>query len=105
MAGRGRDDPGPADRIPDGTAVDGSIRIQSISEPVGRSRFQDCRLEVAVDGPGIVPAIVTMDIVLDRRHWPEVGTVLPARISRADPRVIDADWDVLARRSPRRSAG
>lgn len=90
---------------PMGTAVDGRIHIQSVSEPSGRSRFQDCRVEVAVDGPGIAPAIVTVEVVLDRRHWPAAGTVLPARISRSDPRVMDVDWDRLARRSPRPPAG
>jgi hypothetical protein len=34
------------------------------------------------------------DVVLDRKYWPAIGTVLPARIAPSG--AMDINWDVLA---------
>jgi hypothetical protein len=75
-------------------AVHGTVRIVSITEPLKRGRYQDAHLEVEIAGPGIEPAIVPTDVVLDRKYWPAVGTVLPARIAPSG--AMDIDWDVLS---------
>jgi len=76
-------------------AVHGTVRIVSISEPTKRGRYQEAQLQVEVAGPGIETAIVPTDVVLDRKYWPAVGTVLPARIAPSG--AMDVNWDVLAR--------
>ncbi len=76
-------------------AVPGAVRIVSITEPAGRGRFQQASLEVAVEGPGLEPATVPVEVVLDRRHWPAAGTVLPARIAPSG--AMEIAWDALAR--------
>lgn len=78
-------------------AVSGSVVVISVSERRGRARYQECRLDVSVDAPGIEPITVTLEVVTTARSWPVVGAVLPARVSRSQPSRIDVDWDALAR--------
>ena len=78
-------------------AVRGSVRVVSASAPTGRSPYQECRLDVIVEAPGIPETNVRTEAVVSRRHWPEPGLVLPARISRSHPETFEIDWDSLAR--------
>lgn len=78
-------------------AVPAQVLIVSVSEPVGRARYQACTLEVLAEAPGIEPVRVSTEVVTSRGHWPQVGAVLPARISASQPRRMDIDWDALAR--------
>lgn len=78
-------------------AVAGRLRIDAVSEPVSRRRYQECRIEGTAEAPGIPPTPVVIEVVIDRRYWPRVGQVLPARISRADPSAFDVGWDALRR--------
>lgn len=77
-------------------AVNGTVMIVSVSEPVGRARYQACSLEVLAEAPGIEPVRVATEVVTSRRHWPRVGQTLPARISVTQPQNVDIDWDALA---------
>ncbi|TQK18106.1 hypothetical protein FBY40_0592 [Microbacterium sp. SLBN-154] len=76
----------------------GTIRILSLTPPTLRRRYQTCTMELALEVPEIEGETLRTEVVLDKRYWPEVGTVLRARISRRKPRMIDVDWDALARR-------
>jgi hypothetical protein len=76
-------------------AVHGTVRIVSITEPKKRGRYQEAHLEVETSAPGQESAVVATDVVLHRKYWPAVGTVLPARIAPSG--AMDIDWDVLAR--------
>ena len=78
-------------------ALQGTIRIVSLSEPKGRSRYQTCEMELVLDAPGLDAEPLSTEVVLDRRYWPTAGMVLRARISRRRPRMIDVNWDALAR--------
>jgi len=78
-------------------AIRGTIRIVSLSEPRGRSRYQACRMELMLEAPDLDPEPLSTEVVLDRRYWPKAGMVLRARISRKLPRMIDVNWDALAR--------
>lgn len=78
-------------------AIRGTIRIVSLSEPRGRSRYQACRMELMLEAPDLDPEPLSTEVVLDRRYWPKAGMVLRARISRKRPRMIDVNWDALAR--------
>jgi hypothetical protein len=76
----------------------GTIRILSLTPPTRRRRYQTCTMDLALEAPDLPEETLRTEVVLDRRFWPEVGTVLRARISRRRPRMIDADWEALARR-------
>ncbi|NYF18013.1 hypothetical protein HDC37_002869 [Microbacterium sp. AK009] len=76
----------------------GAIRILSLTPPTQRRRYQVCTMDLALEAPGLEGETLQTEVVLDKRYWPDVGTVLRARISRRKPRMIDADWEALARR-------
>ncbi len=78
-------------------AVKGTARILSVSEPVGRSPFSKCGLEVYAEAPGIEPRTVRVEAVLRRKHWPTVGMVVPASIHPADPDLISLNLEAFAR--------
>ena len=78
-------------------AVKGTARILSVSEPVGRSPFSKCVLEVYAEAPGIEPRTVSVDAVLRRKHWPQVGMVVPARIPPANPHLVSLNLEAFAR--------
>lgn len=75
----------------------GTIRILSLTPPGRWRRYQTCTMELALEAPGMEPETLSTEVVLDRRYWPTVGTILHARISRGLPRMIDADWEALSR--------
>lgn len=85
-------------RDPMADAVAGRARIVAAPEPVGRARYQECDVELAVDAPGIPVTTVRMAVVFPRRIWPRVGDVLPARISASDPGMVEVDWERLRQR-------
>lgn len=78
-------------------ALRGTIRIVSLSEPRGRSRYQACSMELILEAPGLAAEPLSTEVVLDRRYWPTEGTVLRALISQGRPRTIEVNWDALAR--------
>lgn len=78
-------------------AFRGTARILSLSAPKPRGRYQTCQMRLQLEAPGLDPETLDTEVVLDRKYWPEVGTVLRARISRRTPRMLDVDWDALAR--------
>ncbi|MET0829126.1 MAG: hypothetical protein ABWY26_06375 [Microbacterium sp.] len=77
-------------------AINGTIRIVSLSQPKGWLRYQACEMELILEGPGLDHEPLTTEVILDRRHWPKAGMVLRARISQRKPRMIDVNWDALA---------
>ena len=85
-------------RSPMADAVVGTIRIVSLSAPKGWMRYQTCEMELILEGPDLPPETLITEVVFDRRYWPSAGMVLRARISRRAPRMIDVNWDALARR-------
>lgn len=76
-------------------AVAGTVTIRSISGAHPRPRYQEAELELLAEAPGHGPVVVHTHVVLDSRHWPTVGTVLPARIPPGDPVAIEINWDSL----------
>lgn len=82
---------------PMANAVPGTIRIVSLSQPTGRMRYQTCEMDLILQAPGIDAEPLRTEVVLDRRYWPDAGMVLRARISQRQPRMIDVNWDALAR--------
>ncbi len=85
-------------RDPLADADDGAVRVVGITDPAGRRRYQEATITVVPIVAGVAGERLTMtEMVFDRRYWPAEGRVLPARISRSDPSVIEVDWDALAR--------
>lgn len=78
-------------------ALHGTIRIAALTAPAGRMRYQTCAMDLILRAPGIDGEPLRTEVVLDRRYWPTAGMVLRARISRERPRLIDVNWDALAR--------
>lgn len=78
-------------------AVRGTIRIVGRSAPARRPRYQECLLDVVAEAPGLDPAPVSTTGVFDRKRWPEVGTVVPARVSPTQRGAIEILWDDPAR--------
>jgi hypothetical protein len=78
-------------------AMHGTIRIVGLSQPQGRRRYQACEMELILEAPELEPEPRTTEVILDRRYWPVVGMVLRARISKRRPRMIEVNWDALAR--------
>jgi hypothetical protein len=78
-------------------AMHGTIRIVSLSQPKGRTRYQACDMDLILEAPGLEPEPLSTEVILDRRYWPVPGMVLRARISKRRPRMIDVNWDALAR--------
>ncbi|MDZ8201169.1 hypothetical protein RZO50_06565 [Microbacterium sp. SSW1-59] len=78
-------------------AARGTATVLTASAPEGRSRYQECRITLRAEAEGLEPAVVETAVVVDRRHWPRAGIVLPARISRTHPGTVDVTWDALAR--------
>lgn len=77
-------------------AVAGAVIVVSASEPARRGSYQECRLELLVEAPGIPPTPVSTSVVTRPRHWPHPGMRLPARVSASHPTAIDVDWEALA---------
>ena len=84
-------------RSPMADAFRGTVRILSLSSPKPRGRYQTCQMELQLEAPELKPETLETEVVLDRRYWPAVGTVLRARISRRKPRMLEVDWEALAR--------
>jgi hypothetical protein len=84
-------------RDPMADAVPGLVRVVSASEPASRGRYQECRLELIAEAPGIPHTTVATSVVTRPQTWPRVGMRLPARISVSRPTAVEVDWDALAR--------
>ncbi|GAA1953446.1 hypothetical protein [Microbacterium aquimaris] len=78
-------------------AVRGTVTVITVSAPEGRARYQECALALRAEAEGLAAEIVETVAVIDRRHWPRIGAVLPARISRTHPGTVEVDWDALSR--------
>ena len=78
-------------------AVAGRIRVDAVSAPEGRRRYQECRVEATAEAPGIPPTQVVLEVVIDRRFWPRAGQLLPARVSVSRPTAVEVGWDALRR--------
>lgn len=78
-------------RIDDG--VRGTAEVISATGYYGNAIYQNCRMELVVEGPGIPATAVSMTALVHRLHWPQAGVVLPALIERANPQEVEILWD------------
>ncbi|MBB2975287.1 hypothetical protein FHX49_000853 [Microbacterium endophyticum] len=74
-------------------AVRGRVQVLSVSERVGRAAYQECRVEVRAEAPGMEPATVQTTGVFNRAHWPKPGTIYPAAIAPQHPSSLEVNWE------------
>lgn len=86
-----------ATRDPMADAVRGRVTVVMVSEPEGRARYQECRLELRAEAPGVTARTVTTSAVFPRNRWPKPGDVLVARVSPSHEDAIEVAWDTLPR--------
>jgi hypothetical protein len=78
-------------RIDDG--VRGTAEVISATGYYGNAIYQNCRMELVVEGPGIPATAVSMTALVHQLHWPHPGVVLPALIERGNPQEVQILWD------------
>jgi hypothetical protein len=78
-------------QIEDG--VRGTAEVVSATGYYGNALYQNCRMELVVEAPGIPATAVSMTALVHRQHWPHPGAVLPALIEKADPQEVQILWD------------
>lgn len=73
--------------------VRGTAEVISATGYFGHGVYQNCRMELVVEAPGIPATAVTLNALVHRSHWPRAGVVLPALIERANPQEVEILWD------------
>ncbi|WP_431778710.1 hypothetical protein [Microbacterium aurantiacum] len=86
-----------ATKDPMADAVRGRVTVVSVSEPQGRARYQECRVELRAEAAGIPQRTVSTEAVFPKNRWPKPGDVHAARISPSHEDAIEVDWDTGAR--------
>jgi hypothetical protein len=78
-------------RIEDG--VRGTAEVVAATGYFGNGLYQNCRMELVVEAPGVPATAVTLNALVHRQHWPHPGQLLPALIERTDPNEVQILWD------------
>lgn len=78
-------------RIDDG--VRGTAEVISATGYYGNAIYQNCRMELVVEAPGIPATAVSMSALVHRLHWPHAGVILPALVERGNPQEVQILWD------------
>jgi hypothetical protein len=73
--------------------VEGTAQVVSASGYVGRALYQNCTLDLVVEGPGIPATATKVTCLVHYKHWPVVGGSLPVLIERDDPKEVVVQWE------------
>ena len=73
--------------------VRGTAQVISSTGYYGHAIYQNCSMELVVEGPGIPATAVSLTAFVHRLHWPQAGDVLPALIEKANPQEVQILWD------------
>jgi hypothetical protein len=76
--------------------VRGTAEVISATGYYGHGIYQNCRMELVVEGPGVPATAVTLNSLVHRSRWPRAGAILPALIERANPQEVEILWDEVA---------
>ncbi len=60
--------------------VRGTAEIIGITDPKPKGRWQKCKIDVVVSAPDFETTTMTLDYVIHRDKWPEVGKTYPADV-------------------------
>jgi hypothetical protein len=73
--------------------VRGIAQVASATAHHGDGVWQNCRMNLVVQGEGIEPTAVEHSGIVRRSRWPTPGMVLPVTFDRNDPHRLKVEWD------------
>jgi hypothetical protein len=73
--------------------VRGQAQIVSCSMNRGDGVWQNCHLNLVVQGEGVPATSVEHNELIHRNKWPSPGMVLPITIDRSNPQKFKIEWD------------
>ena len=73
--------------------VRGQAQVVSCSMNRGDGIWQNCRLQLVVQGEGVPATSVEHNELINRNKWPSPGIALPITIDRANPKKFKIEWD------------
>jgi hypothetical protein len=76
-------------------AVRGSAQVVSSTRHTGRGIYQNCRLNLVIQAPGVAPFAAEFHGLVHHKHWPTPGALLPVALDPRDPRRFTILWDEL----------
>jgi hypothetical protein len=90
--------------------VRGTAHVVSRTTLDGEAVWEHCRMQLVVEGPGVLATPAEWNGLVHNGKWPALGGTLPVTIDRADPTKVKVEWDdvepnaVVARRHAERLA-
>jgi len=73
--------------------VRGQAQVVSCSMNRGDGIWQNCHLQLVVQGEGVPATSVEHNELIHRSKWPSPGLALPITIDRSNPRKFKIEWD------------
>src|SRR3954452_17334585 len=73
--------------------VRGQAQVVSCSMNRGDGVWQNCRLQLVVQGEGVPATSVEHNELIHRNKWPSPGLALPITIDRSNPQKFKIEWD------------
>ncbi|GGM76528.1 SHOCT domain-containing protein [Dactylosporangium sucinum] len=90
--------------------VRGVAQVVSATRHNGRGIYQNCRMHLVLQAPGLAPYAAEFHGLVHHRRWPTPGATLPVSIDPHNPRAFAILWDevpdpaVVARQQAERLA-
>jgi hypothetical protein len=73
--------------------VRGQAQVVSCSMHRGEGTWENCRLQLVVQGEGVPAASVEHEEMIHYGKWPSPGIALPITIDRSNPKKFKIEWD------------
>ncbi|MEO1057318.1 MAG: SHOCT domain-containing protein [Actinomycetota bacterium] len=79
--------------------VDGIAKVLGVGLPTeSQGRVMRIRLQLLIEAPGLTSHQVNTTKMVNRKHLPQAGMVVPVTVDRADPDRFTIDWDAAPTR-------
>ena len=73
--------------------VRGHAQVVSCTGHHGEGIYQNCRMQLVVQAPGVPATSVQQNDLVRHDRWPFPGTTLPVTVDRANPQKVKIEWD------------
>ena len=73
--------------------VSGQAQVVSSTAHRGDGIWQNCRMQLVVQGEGVPATSAERHELVHHQKWPMPGMTLPVTVDRADPRKFKIEWD------------
>ncbi len=74
--------------------IEGIAKVLGVGVPTeSQGRVMRIRLQLLIEAPGLTSRQVTASKMVNRKHLPQAGMVVPVVVDRADPDRFQIDWD------------